>query len=244
MAPEHRIVIDAGNTRIKVARFSDQELIETIVFSDWKAAEEFLQAQQVPMIISSVAKNYVDLPESVLDRKPLLLSSNTLLPITLSYDTPETLGNDRIAAAVGATVLFPNQACLIIDLGTCNNYDLIDADGAFNGGAISPGFEMRMKSMHHFTERLPDISSDWKNIPLIPMGKTTSTCLLSGAFQGLVYEIDGYIGQFDQEFANLNVILTGGHAPYFESYIKAHIFASPEIVLIGLNRILDYNEAS
>ena len=155
----------------------------------------------------------------------------------MDYLTPETLGADRIAAAVGANDLFPNQNNVIIDLGTCMTIDLVDSSGTFKGGVIAPGMKMRMKSMASFTSALPDISEDEISRDSGILGKTTQECLWSGSFWGIYHEINGVIRTLEADFTSLNIIVTGGDAHYFESNLKAHIFAGSKIVQRGLYRI-------
>ena len=144
---------------------------------------------------------------------------------------------DRVAAAVGAYELFSGQNTLVIDMGTCITMDLVTAEGDFIGGVISPGLRMRMKSMHDFTDNLPDISDTWEDLDLKTIGTTTSECLLAGSMGGVVNEIEGFCQKLVKDFTSINVILTGGDAHYFESRLKAHIFAGSKIVLTGLYRI-------
>ena len=145
---------------------------------------------------------------------------------------------DRIASACGAFQLFPRENTLSIDAGTCITYEFTDADGNYRGGGISPGLNMRFKAVHTFTAKLPLISAK-QNAPLV--GNTTETSIQSGVINGLIAEIDGIIDRYQREFGAVRVILCGGDTRFFENQLKASIFASPELVLIGLNSILNYN---
>jgi len=160
------------------------------------------------------------------------------LPVHIAYKTPQTLGADRRASVVGANFLYKNRNNLIVDLGTCITYDLIDYVGTYHGGGISPGVEMRLKAMHKFTSKLPVVSA--KGSPEL-IGKTTKECMASGAINGTIAELDGIISQYKQFFEDLNIIFCGGGAIFFETKIKDHIFAVPNLVLVGLNQILRYN---
>ena len=168
----------------------------------------------------------------------ILLHHDTKVPFQSLYKTPKTLGVDRIAAVVGAKFLYNRQNCLVIDLGTCITYDLIDKSGAYHGGGISPGIDMKLKAMHKFTSKLPLIAA--KGSPEL-IGKTTKECMLSGAINGTIAELEGIIDRYKQFFDDLNIIFCGGDAFFFESKIKGHIFALPNLVLIGLNQILRFN---
>ncbi|MEO9872742.1 type III pantothenate kinase [Ekhidna sp.] len=227
------ILIDVGNSSIKTAEVSGGEFGKTIVWKDFLSIQNHYD-MIIPFIISSV-KN---LDQSVFaNRKVHFLSDESLLPISLDYHTPETLGADRIAAAVGAHDLFPDRNNLIVDLGTCMTIDLIDSSGIFQGGVISPGLQMRMKSLNHFTDQLPDISKEWLEINSSEIGKTTKECLLSGSFWAMMHEIKGVFRTLEKDFTSLNMLLTGGDAHFFESKLKAHIFAGSKIVHKGLYKI-------
>lgn len=225
-------MVDVGNSSIKTTEVVNGEFINTKIWEDISQVENFYK--EAALMISSVR----NLPSSILKREnAMVLSSMTPMPITLDYSTPETLGADRIAAAVGAMALFPNRDNLIIDVGTCMTIDLIDQSAVFRGGIISPGLKMRMKSMSHFTDKLPDISSEIQDFNSTTLGKSTKECLYSGSFWGMVHEINGVIRTMSQDFTSLNTILTGGDAHFFESNLKAHIFAGSKIVQKGLYRI-------
>jgi type III pantothenate kinase len=234
------LVVDYGNSAAKVGIFDHQNLTEKHSFQTADALQKFLSNQQVDhVIISSVKTN----PEVVASwiKNPgmkLILDQHLSLPIKNLYKTPATLGVDRIAAICGARELFPLQACLTIDAGTCITFDFLDKDGNYHGGAISPGLQMRFQAVHTFTARLP-LVSPVDQIKLI--GDNTETCIQSGVINGLVAEIDGIINEYQLKFEGLRVILCGGDALFFENKVKASIFASPELVLVGLNSILIYN---
>jgi type III pantothenate kinase len=166
------------------------------------------------------------------------LDSKLPLPITIKYATPETLGVDRIAGVCGAQQKFPGEPCLVIDAGTCITYDFINHDGEFLGGAISPGMMMRFQAVHTFTSKLPLVSRPEK---VVLIGDSTETCIQSGVIHGIVEELNGTIRRYQEEFAGLRVILCGGDARFFENNLKGAIFAVPELVLSGLNSILNYN---
>jgi type III pantothenate kinase len=170
--------------------------------------------------------------------KKWILGPSLPMPIQIRYATPETLGVDRIAAACGAIALFPGKNCLAIDAGTCITYDFIDHAGNYWGGGISPGIEMRLKAMHTFTTRLPLVKVN-QQASLI--GNSTESCLQSGALFGVLGEIEGIIQKYDQNYQELKVIICGGDISLFENQLKPTIFAAPDLVLMGLNRILLQN---
>ena len=224
------ILVDIGNTRIKSAEVSDGIIAKSKTWSNIEDLFNSYPTSSPFMVCSTRALEIQSEAATVLDY-------TTPLPIEVAYDTPETLGMDRLAAAVGVYSLFPLCNSLIIDLGTCITMDLITKDGIFKGGVISPGLTMRMSSMADLTDNLPDIKDDWKDIKKSVIGKSTKECLLAGSYGGIVNEINGMYKELSKDFTSINVILTGGDAHHFESILKAHIFAGSKIVLTGLYRI-------
>lgn len=238
--PVMNMVVDSGNTRIKVGLFNDRELIRKESFLNLDELKSFLIATPVDhALVSSVNHDPAEiLSWSSATGKKISLTSSLALPIQVAYATPNTLGVDRLAAVCGALDLFPDQNCLIIDAGTCINYELLDAQHVYHGGAISPGITMRFDAMHTFTARLPLVRAN-ENIGLI--GNTTETCLQSGVMNGVLEEVSGIIRQYQILYSDLIVIMCGGDYPFFENKLKPTIFVAPELVLIGLNRILRYH---
>ena len=233
------LVVDIGNTSAKIGIFEKEELLEEKVFQEQETLEAFIQSLQADaMLISSVRLH----PELLLNKAvqiPIrfLLHHALPLPIVNAYATPETLGMDRLAAVCAASRMFHGQNCLVIDSGTCITYDFIDASSVYKGGAISPGLSMRLRAMHAFTAKLPLIEP--KEVPLV--GNSTVTCMQSGALNGIRAEIEGTIERYQQNYAELRVILCGGDTHFFENNLKGTIFAVQNLVLRGLNSILLHN---
>jgi type III pantothenate kinase len=236
------LVIDAGNTLLKLAVFEGHKKIaETrIEHTLLEEIELFLKPFAVDKaILSSVAEeNPALIPFLKSHYATLLLDHHTPLPITNTYESKETLGTDRIACAVGAAGLFPGSDVLSIDAGTCIKYDMVSAKGEYLGGGISPGLRMRISALHTFTARLPllDLS-----LPPHFIGKTTRDSMLSGAVVGAIAEVDGMIDRYRESFPGLKVVLSGGDLGYFEKSLKNRIFAVPDLVMQGLNLILEYH---
>lgn len=227
------LIIDIGNTAIKMAVFDNSKLVRQELVSE-KELEEALTKTWSGIIVSCVGK----MPAMDFS-KALILTSNTKLPVEINYKTPHSLGVDRLAAAIGATVVFPNKNCLVIDMGTCVTYDLMVAN-KFQGGIISLGWQMRLNAMNNFTSSLPLLT---KNVKIEHTGQSTEECMQSGAFNGLRHEIEGIITHYTHEIPDLQVVICGGDAKTFETKLKPHIFVQPNLVLIGLNRILEYHNA-
>ncbi len=237
------LIIEQGNTSSKVAVydnmrqeafFSFEKLDETII------APLFDQFPLTRGIFSTVIDQDETLLRFLKDRLPYLirLDETVPLPIKIAYRTPATLGRDRIAAAVGSYYLQPGRNLLVIDAGTAITYDIVEASGIYKGGNISPGLTTRFRALHQFTKKLPLLSEEG-DTPLI--GTDTETAIRSGVVHGIVFEMDHYIDTFRQKYPDLLVFLTGGHSFYFERRLKNSIFADINLVLTGLNRILEYN---
>ncbi|AFK04823.1 putative transcriptional acitvator, Baf family [Emticicia oligotrophica DSM 17448] len=253
-------VVDIGNTTAKAGFFKDNNLIEIKRGLTLEEIEALILLNNVKnVLISSVTKSQQEL-ELIFDKvsvNKLYLTTETPIPIAKHYDTPQTLGSDRLAAAVGANFLFPKQDVLIIDMGTAIKYDYVSALGAFEGGIISPGMRIRFKALHTFTKRLPFVEA--REIPEL-VGKNTKACIESGVINGIIAEVNGMIEKYSEKGIR-KVILCGGDASFFESQIKKPTFAldfgidiknknsEPQfsiehisnLTLIGLNRILQYN---
>lgn len=236
------VAIDSGNTYAKVGWFEDDQLIrfqKRLLWDDM--IREVRNSNPQKIVFSSVSYGLETLTKDLDLEVPILnLSSDTPLPIGKQYKTPETLGADRLAAAAGAHWLYPNQDLVVIDMGTCITYDFVTKEGNFEGGLISPGVKMRFAALHSFTKRLPHLE------PIMTpvfTGKSTKECIESGVMNGVLAEIEGIIERYRHISPTLCVVLCGGDVPFFESSLKQPIFAVPELVLIGLNRILTYNVA-
>lgn len=237
------LVIDSGNTCIKISVFkSEQELIFHERYYEIGAIniQTILNEYKIKKcIISSVSHPTHAFFENISTSIDIVtLTDKTLLPILNKYNTPETLGTDRIAVACGGNMLHPNSNVLIFDAGSALTYEFVSDQGEYLGGGISPGLNMRFKALNDFTVKLPLVKSP-KNLELL--GKSTETCIQMGTVNGIICEIEGIISQFEQYYSNLRVILTGGDSDFFVKNLKNSIFAVQFLVEIGLNRILNYN---
>ncbi|HQH18430.1 MAG TPA: type III pantothenate kinase [Bacteroidales bacterium] len=239
-----KLIIDSGNTFVKTAIFDNKKLIysQTTEQLSTDFLKNLFHLYKInAAIISSVKKvplaaiNFIKKHTHFIE-----LSASTPIPINNVYKTPETLGKDRLAGVIGAYYLFPQKTVLVIDAGTCITYDLINKKGEYYGGSISPGLKMRFNALHTFTQKLPLVSL--KNINTL-IGTNTNESILTGVINGYIAEIDGIIEQYKNYTAELIVVLCGGDTHFLVNRLKNSIFANPEIVLIGLNEILDYNEA-
>ncbi|MVM32649.1 type III pantothenate kinase [Spirosoma sp. HMF4905] len=236
------LVIDWGNTNLKAGWFAESQLVKTERYASLNELLADLESNLiVNMLVSSTSRPTDEIRVELMgiSNNFWVLDSQTPVPIRKAYDTPTTLGADRVAAAVGAMTLFPNQDCLILDLGTCLTADLIDQQAVFQGGLISPGLHMRFRAMHEQTARLPLVKTppEWPDLT----AKNTQSAMQSGVMNGMAFELNGIVELYRRERPGIAVLLCGGDAIAFESRLKPPIFAVPELVLTGLNRILRYN---
>jgi type III pantothenate kinase len=228
------LCIDIGNTTTKAALYKAGIELKYYPLFTVKDFEEIIKNQEVRILVSKTGSNAL-LEEKLSEEN--YLSHKTALPIELNYDTPETLGADRIATAVGAFAMSKEAAWLVIDLGTCLTIDLV-ANGSFEGGVISPGAAMRFKAMHEFTAALPQVK--FNNKVSFP-GKTTEESMQVGVYQSIVNEIKGYVGQLEQQFKALKIVDCSRFKIDFDKEVKKEIFARPKLVLEGLNFLLEQN---
>ncbi|MNS47795.1 Type III pantothenate kinase [compost metagenome] len=244
------LIIDVGNFKTKVAVFDQDKMLDLLAIED--AAIESIQQfitnyQPTKSILSSVAvidQGLIKLLSQSTDFT--LLKADTPIPLINKYGTPATLGTDRLSAVNGAYTLLKERNVLIVNGGTCVTYDLLTAEKEYLGGAISPGLVMRFSALNTFTDKLPLISfdNDFNNL----IGTSTKESILSGVQNGLMAEIEGIIERYQKQFENLAVVLCGGDSNFFDSRLKNSIFAptvhwQPNLVLIGLNAILNYQYA-
>lgn len=238
------LIIDIGNSLTKLALFNKEKIIflkqhKSInisilekLFRDHNHIQQGIISNVGPeddKIISFLKLNLTKL---------LILDAKTPLPVENLYKTKSTLGKDRIAAAVGGYSLFPGTHILIIDAGTALTYEFVTSGGQYLGGGISPGLTMRFRSLHENTERLPLVKPKEK-FPL--PANTTKSAIVSGVQSGIVHEIDGIINEFREQFNPLIIVLTGGDSIFFEKKLKNSIFVDSNLVLKGLNQILEFN---
>jgi len=238
------LVVDIGNSFMKVAVYSGMELIalKKSANDDNSGLESVISEYPglKQAIISSVGPD-VDTTSQLLKHrgiKVLVLDESTPIPIENLYLTKDTLGKDRLAAAVGGWTAFGHDPVLIIDAGTALTFDFLDQKGQYIGGSISPGLQMRFQALHHLTKRLPLVQPEahftWP-------ASTTNASIVTGVQNGMIMEIEGTVQQYTGIYPGLKAILTGGDALFFDKILKNSIFVDLNLVLKGLNRILIYH---
>lgn len=239
------LIIDIGNTCTKLVCFNGCEIIEEMRVDKGKEAVLYDFCKKYDFtkcIYSTVTDLSAEILQILSYRKfPVIkfTSGETPIPIINNYKTPDTLGADRLAAAVGANFLQPLRDVLIIDIGTCITFDFVSSERIYEGGNISLGPTMRLKALHEYTSKLPLIERRGLTNGII--GNTTETAIRNGVIQGIKYEIEGYVREFMKKYPQLFIYLTGGVHLDLHYPENLPIFANDFIVPIGLNRILEYN---
>ncbi|MCL4131478.1 UNVERIFIED_CONTAM: hypothetical protein GTU68_061389 [Idotea baltica] len=234
------LIIDIGNTRVKMAVFKGKEAVLSLI-SDHSNInnniDKLLQKYDLKNCIYSSVTHILNDIEPDKFNFVVNLNHKTRVPFKNKYATPTTLGVDRIALASAASYQYPKENVLVIDSGTCVTYDFINAENEYLGGAISPGINLRYKALNEYTAKLPLLKqSDFELI-----GTDTKSSIHSGVVNGYIQEIDGVIAQYQQKYSNLTVVLTGGDTIFLAKKLKSSIFAIPNFLLEGLNSILTYN---
>lgn len=237
------LIVDVGNTRVKVAVYENDVVVDSIVFLKTKIIEELekiiLKYRISNSIVSSVATFSKNEEGKIIEMiNPIFLNHETKVPFENKYDTPKTLGVDRIALAAAAVSKFPEKNTLVIDAGTCITFDFITKDKKYLGGAISPGIAMRYRALNAFISKLPLLKK--RHITDF-IGRNTDTSMHSGVVNGVYNEIMGLINQYKAGYQDLTIVLTGGDTKFLAEQLKSVIFAHPNFVLEGLHTILIYN---
>ena len=237
------LLVDIGNSLVKLAVFDGGQLLAqtSTKYLQPSTFDEILKGRRAERaIVESTRGDADEILAQVRDHADYVLefTPRTPVPIANAYRTPETLGRDRLAAAVGATVLYPGRNVLIVDFGTAVTIDLVTADATFRGGCISPGMRTRFRALHDYTAKLP-LCSATESEAL--QGLSTEEAIRLGVMNSISFEIEGYINRMREKIDDLCVIFTGGDAKYFVKRIKNTIFANCNLVFCGLDRILEYN---
>ena len=238
------LVVDIGNTSTKLAVFDGTNRISLSRIDDLslETLEQTVAGVEISRaIISSVRTLPPSFGEIFFPDIPYihLLSHKSKLPFRIEYETPDTLGSDRIAAAAGAFTLFPLSEILLIDAGTAITYDFLSG-GVYKGGNISPGLNMRLRALNKFTDKLPLVQiNENYTIP----GRKTTDAILAGVITGVTYEINEYIRTFEKKNSEFEILLTGGDSSFLKEKINGQFTYMPDIVIDGLNFILEYNAA-
>ena len=236
------ICFDFGNTRLKYAVFENDIFDKEYILqnSSPEVVEEILNTVKPQHSVLSSVINHDPKVENILASKTKFhkLTHQSKLNFTTPISKPETIGTDRLALTAAAAFFHPNKNNLIIGLGSCITYNFINQDREFLGGAISPGMEMRFKSMNDYTAKLPVVNPEW-HFPVL--GYDTKTNLQSGVIAGITYEINGFIEYYSNRYANLDIVITGGNAEYFAKHLKNKLVADTIFLFKGLYAVSELN---
>ncbi len=240
------LCIDQGNSRTKVALFRENGSIAKHFIYKHFASAEVEQLFQLYTIEDSIISSVVNIEPAVVNaltkhsRHFVLFDHNTPLPVKNQYATPATLGQDRLAASVGANAIYPNENILIVDAGSAITYDFVSEDGSFVGGNIAPGLKMRFTILQRMTKKLPLVEAEENEIlPLF--GRNTRDAIAAGVIRGIVFEVKGYMRDLQEQIPHYKTIITGGNAPFILHGLQADVRFERHLVLKGLNQILLYN---
>jgi len=237
------LTVDVGNTRIKSAVFENSIILEQFVFDkkELQKKNEFIlkKYQNISdLVVASVGSiSKEDFLSFEKDIKINFITHQDKFPFQNLYETPLTLGIDRMVLSAGAVLQFPDQNRLVIDAGTCITYDFIDENNNYLGGAISPGIRLRYESLHNYTAKLPLLTIE---NPENFIGNSTNKSMHSGVVNGVVHEIDGFINQYKERYSKFTIILTGGDGVFLAKRLKNTIFANSNFLLESLNHTFQY----
>ena len=237
-----KLIIDVGNTNVKLALFSKKELVKTIVsekITQNLISKFCLNTTISSSILSAVRDLNSEESRIVKNFGCKILKHDMRFPVNSEYISMESLGMDRLSAVIGAGCIFPKKNILVFDAGTCLTIDCLDSNMNYLGGRISPGLSMRFQALNNFTDKLPLLSSS-KGAKFI--GNDTNSSIISGVQNGIIAEVSSFISDYTKQNKDIIVVFTGGDCFFFEKELKISIFADPFLVLKGLNEILDFNE--
>ncbi|MBK8683564.1 MAG: type III pantothenate kinase [Bacteroidetes bacterium] len=239
------LCLDFGNTHWKGALFQGDRMAEKFMLQQSNIHEEITRILNLysptKVILASVVNHEKSIEDLIAKQATLyVLNSNDFrLPFLNAYGSPETLGHDRLALVAALSKFYPGEDSLVISVGSCVTYNFLAKNNAFRGGAISPGLEMRLRSLNEFTDKLPLISREG-HVSLL--GYDTETSLRSGVVMGIASEIDGMIERYESQYGRINAVLTGGDGAFFESRLKSKIFADSNFLFKGLYAILEFQK--
>jgi type III pantothenate kinase len=238
------LIIDIGNTSAKLAVFQNNKII----------VSRCIQVSMLVLEIDKLLLEFTDISQGIISCVGMLpskdikliqkkislifLNHELKLPFKMRYETPKTLGSDRLALVAAGCIKYESKNVLIIDAGSCITYDFLDSNKNYLGGAIAPGINMRYNSLSHFASNLPLLS---KKITQNLIGNSTDSCIHSGVIKGVLHEIEGAISDYKNKYPDLTVILTGGDTDFLCKQLKISIFANSDFLLDGLNFLLETN---
>ncbi len=237
------LVVDVGNSRIKLGVVDAGRIEDTFCAErfDENLLREIFSLYPIDKAVAVCSRGkfpFVEQAVAPLVERFLMFDGSVPIPLTNLYSTPETLGPDRLAASVGAKTIYPDNNILVVDFGTAITFDMVTAAGEYLGGNISPGAMTRYRALHDYTATLPLLSLPES---VTQLGDSSASAVGSGVAQGIIYEVEGYIREMSARYEDMKIIFTGGDANYFAKRLKSAIFATCDLIIYGLNTILEYN---
>jgi type III pantothenate kinase len=254
------LAINANNTNVKFAVYEGDKPV-----GDWRiktevgrTADQYVVWLSQLMVMAGLNMKQIDaaiiasvVPHSLFDltklceqhlkTKPLVVGDPAVkLGIQVKMDIPvSTVGADRLANAVGGHIAY-KKPLIVVDFGTATTFDVIDGEGNYLGGAISPGVNLSVEILHSATAMLPRIAVERPNRVI---GKSTTEAMQSGIYWGYVGLVEGMVQRISLEFGQeLTVIATGGLAPLFVGATPVLHHLDPEITMRGLVEIYRRNK--
>ena len=238
------LIIDSGNTCIKYYLFVSNKIIKEGMINENEQMVSFFKKLKKVYAVKSFL--YADVRgidfsflKYIFDKCFFVQLEQAKYPFKVLYKTSTTLGQDRIGLMAAASLCYPNSNVFVIDMGSCITYDFLDKKKQYRGGAISPGFKMRYKSLASFTSKLPLLNF---KTPKTYIGSDTESSIHSGVFYGILSEIETQIMLYSKKFSDLKIILTGGDKNKLFKRIKFPIFAPSNFLARGLNYIVEINK--
>ncbi|MFV0366150.1 MAG: type III pantothenate kinase [Mangrovibacterium sp.] len=233
------LLVDIGNTLCKWALADEQRIVEegfTVIFNECYIESLQAKGKQFDTVVICSVRMLSERLEEYLSVhfKYQRIQHNQALPLAIDYATPETLGMDRVVAAIGARSLFPNVPLLVIDAGTAITVDYVSADGVFQGGNIAPGIQLRFQSLNEHTDKLPLVQA---KAEFDAIGKDTESAIRAGVQQGVVNELSSYVAKAREQYSNLQVVLTGGDALLISKNMVENLTVEKNLIFIGLKQV-------
>lgn len=233
------LLIDAGNTHIKAGEVRNGSIssVHRFGYTDNTFNAFLRQHENASKVLSSVLDEE-HTARLVEELTPCFrVTHSTKLPLTLDYETPVTLGMDRICNACAMLRLSKTHISISIDIGTCIKFDILEGT-VYKGGSISPGIELRYRAMHEFTGKLPLLDARG-SAPMI--GNSSHKSMHSGVINGIRTELDGFMTFYRSQYPELTFFITGGDAVYFDFEGKNDIFVIENLTLEGMYTIYSFN---
>ena len=247
------LTADIGNTSITLGLFDDNALVEEFrLASDKDLSQEEYEVLVktlfrpfkiggciIASVVDELSKKFKSAVDDTFKVNSLLLTSELKTGVKIALKNPKEAGADRIANACGAFMLY-NRPCIVVDFGTATSFDIINQQGEFIGGIITPGLNLQMKVLNKFTSKLPKIDVAKSDVTI---GRTTADAILSGVIRGSACMIDGLVEQCEKDLgAKATLVATGGYSGLISSYLNRPFdFINPTLTLEGLRFLYNLN---